>query len=176
MACSQTLAGLVRDCAPNAGGIRYVWIANAADIDVVDMVDASTISGFEMDGAKKFKEYAFARNAASLTSTWQVNADNGTKYVDNDLLLVFNRMDTVKRTEIMALMGAEIVIVAEDMNGKRWCLGANAGGPVTDPVVGSVSTGDGLTGTARADRNGYSITFHWSSPSLPMEVFGSVPV
>ena len=176
MACSQTLSGLIRDCAPNAGGLRKVWIANATDISSVDMVDDNVISGFIMDGAKKFKEYAFARGAASLTSNWQVNAENGTKYVDSDLVLVFNRMDSAKRIEILALMSAELVIVAEDANGKRWCLGAFAGGSVTDPVIGSTSTGDGLTGTARADRNGYSITFHWSSIGLPLEVFGTVPV
>ena len=175
MACSQTLAGIARDCASNMGGIKTVYIANAADVSSVT-VTSGVVTAITMAASKKFYKYAFTPNTSSLTSNWQVNAENGTKYVDSDLVLVFNRMDSAKRIEILALMSAELVIVAEDANGKRWCLGAFAGGSVTDPVIGSTSTGDGLTGTARADRNGYSITFHWSSSGLPLEVFGTVPV
>ncbi len=176
MACTQTLAGISRDCLRNVGGIRTVWIANYADIDSMDYIEDGLFSSPNMVVGKVFFEYQFARGAASLSSTYQVNAENGTKYVQNDLVLTFNRMDTTKRKAILALLGAELVIVAEDNNGNRWVLGANHQGPNFGPaVVGADSDADGLTGTAYADRNGYSVTFHWVSPEMPWGMYGTPP-
>lgn len=176
MACTQTLTGITRDCLRNIGGIRTVWIANHADIASIDYIETGTFSGFNMKTAKKFYEYQFARGTASLSSNYQVNAENGTKYVQSDLVLVFNRMDTTKRNAIRALLGAELVIVAEDNNGQMWVLGANHQGPAFGPaVVGADSDSDGLTGTAYADRNGYSITFHWVSPEMPWATLATPP-
>ena len=176
MACTQTLAGITRDCLPNAGGIKTVWIANASDIDVIDLVADGIVSGFNMKAGTKFYVYDFSRGTSSLSSTYQVNAENGTRYVQSDLLMVFNRMDTTKRTEILALLGSELVIVVEDNNGKKWVLGVTEGGPViAHPVVGADADADGLTGTAYGDRNGYSITFHWVSAELPWESWATPP-
>jgi hypothetical protein len=91
-----------------------------------------------------------------------VNAQNGTKYVQTDLLLVFNRMETAKRVEIMAMAQGELVAIVKDANGSYWFLGKD------EPLV--LSAGDGLTGTARADRNGYSATLQDNSLELPYEV------
>ena len=154
MACTQTLTGISRDCLRNIGGIRAVWIANAGDIASIDASGYGELSGFNMKTAKVFYEYQFSRGTASLSSNYQVNAENGTKYVQSDLVLVFNRMDTTKRKAILALLGAELVIVAEDNNGIMWTLGAIGAGPVTNPVVGADADADGLTGTAYGDRNG----------------------
>ena len=175
MACTQTLTGITRDCLRNIGGIRTVWIANAGDIASIDGTGYGEFSGFNMKTGKKFYEYQFARGTASMSSNYQVNAENGTKYVQTDLVLVFNRMDTTKRKELLALLGAELVIVAEDNNGIMWTLGAIAAGLITNPVVGADSDADGLTGTAYADRNGYSITFHWVSPGMPWETLATPP-
>ena len=71
-------------------------------------------------------------------------------------------METTKRVEIMALAQSGLVVVVVDANGKQWLLGYDA------PV--KASAGDGLTGTARADRNGYSITLQDNSLELPYEV------
>ena len=179
MPCTQTLSGISRDCVRNAGGVRRVWLFNAADIDTFrwDVSDPDAPHGVDIVYLKTGKasvEFEFRPGAASLTSTETVSAENGSRYVQNELTMTFHRMDSAKRIEILALMSAELVIVAEDANGKRWCLGAFAGGSVTDPVIGSTSTGDGLTGTARADRNGYSITLQDNSKELPYEVADSI--
>jgi hypothetical protein len=78
--------------------------------------------------------------------------------------MVFNRMDSTKRLEIMALAQGELVVVVEDNNGTKWYLGYE------EPVF--LNAGDGLTGAARADRNGYSITLQDVSTELPVEVDG----
>jgi hypothetical protein len=166
MPCSQTLAGIARDCASNMGGIKTVYIANAADVDSVTLT-SGVVTAITMASGKHFYKYAFSPNTSSLSSNWQVNADNGTKFVESDLLMVFNRMDSTKRLEIMALAQTETAIVVEDNNGNMWYLGHDY--PVT------INAGDGLTGTARGDRNGYSVTLRDESNELPMPFTGTVP-
>ena len=165
MSCSQTLSGITRDCAANMGGIKRVLIANAADVASVS-VTSDEISGITMEASKKFLEFNFRPNTGNMTSTWQVNADNGTAYVQTLLQMVFNRMETSKRVAIQALAQAEVVCIVEDMNGKYFYMGFES------PVF--INAGDGQTGTARADGNGYSITLEYDSVELPYEVDSSI--
>ena len=167
MACTQTLAGIARDCLANMGGIKAVWLANAAKVDTVT-VTAGAITAITMLNSETFKKYEFARGTSSMSSNYAVNAENGTTYVETDLLMVFNRMDTTKRLEIVALAQGELVAFVEDNNGKVWYLGKD------EPLT--INAADGLTGVARADRNGYSITLRDNSQELPMEFTGTIPV
>lgn len=161
MACTQTLSGLTRDCAPSMGGIVEVLIANFADVASVN-VASGVIDTITMAASAKFKRYEFARNTGSLASNYNIAPENGTRYVQSDLVLVFNKMETAKRVEISALAQSDLVCIVKDANGKFWYLGKD------EPVM--ASAGDGLTGTARADRNGYSITLQDNSAEMPYEV------
>lgn len=167
MACTQTLAGIIRDCLPNMGGIRAVYLANYADVDAVTESEGM-ITAIAMVNNAKFKKYEFARNTSSMSSNYAVNAENGTTYVETDLLMVFNRMDTAKRLEIVALAQGELVAIVEDNNGNMWYLGHD------EPLT--LNAGDGLTGTARADRNGYSVTLRDNSLEMPFPFTGTVPI
>ena len=167
MSCVQSLAGITRDCLANIGGIAKVWLANYANVSSLTE-SAGAITAITMLNSEKFKEYQFARNTASLSSNYTVNAENGTTYVESDLVMVFNRMDTSKRLEIVAMAQGELVAIVEDNNGNMWYLGHD------NPLL--LSAGDGLTGTARGDRNGYSVTLHDMSDEMPMPFTGTVPV
>ena len=168
MACTQTLKGITRDCLSNSGGVRSVWLANKADIDsiMLNPLDGA-VTLILMKTGKSFYEYQFARGTASMSSNYAVNAENGTKYVETDLVMVFARMNTAKRNELISLKGAELAALVEDQNGKVWLLGHE------HPL--EMTAGDGLTGTAYADRNGYSITLHDVSPQMPREYTGTMP-
>ena len=161
MPCTQTLSGLVHDCLPNLGGIKAVYLANTADVEAIT-VTTNKITAITMAASAKFHKYEFLRRTGSLTSNWQINAENGTKYVQTDLLLVFSRMETTKRVEISALAAGEICAIVEDMNGVFHYLGDE------NPL--EISAGDGLTGSALADRNAYSINLQTVSKDLPVEV------
>ena len=97
-----------------------------------------------------------------MSSNYQVNAENGVAYVQTDLQMVFNRMETAKRVEVVAMAQGELCALVRDCNGLLWFLGYDA------PLL--LSAGDGLTGTARSDRNGYSVTLQDNSLELPHEV------
>jgi hypothetical protein len=165
MSCIQTLSGLAKDCAANMGGIVEVMIANFADVTGVTITDG-VVSAVTMAADAKFKKYSFAKNTGSLTSTYNIDAASGVKYVTSDLLLQFNRMETSKRVEITALSLGDLSVIVKDANGKFWYLGKD------EPV--NASAGDGQTGTARGDANRYTITLQDNSLEMPYEVDSSI--
>ena len=167
MACTQTLSGISRDCLGSNGGIKAVWLANWDN--VASLTESSgAITAITMSNSEKFKKYEFPRNTSSMTSNYAVNAENGTSYVETDLVMVFNRMDTTKRLEIVAMAQGLLAAFVEDNNGNVWYLGHDY--PVT------INAGSGESGTARGDRNGYSITLRDESNELPMAFTGTIPV
>lgn len=165
MACSQTLSGLAKDCETSIGGVAEVYIANYDDVSSVS-ASSGKISAITMKSSAKFKRYAFARNTANMVSNYVVSAENGTQYVETTLAMAFNRMETTKRVEITALaQGSDLAVIIKDNNGTYFYLGK-------DEAV-YLSAGDGNTGTAKGDRNGYSITLMDASKELPFEVDSS---
>lgn len=167
MPCSQTLAGIARDCSSNMGGIKNVYIANFADVDTVT-VTSGVVTAITMLSSKKFYKYVFAPFTSSLTSNWNVSPENGTKYVESTLTMVFNKMDATKRLEIVALAQSELVVIVEDNNGTMFYLGYEEG-------VRLINGSDGQTGTARGDRNGYTVVLQDVAGELPMTFTGTIP-
>lgn len=165
MACNQTLKGLVRDCAPSMGGIVEALAINKEYISNITAADGKVNEVTLVDG-EKFKAFYFARNTGSMTSTYTLDPATGVRYVTTDLALMFNRMETAKRVEITALAQNELVLIVKDANGKYWLLGKD------EPVM--ATAGEGVTGTARSDRNGYSITLQDTSLEMPYEVDESI--
>lgn len=161
MSCSQILSGIVRDCEPSKGGIRRALIANYADVvqitETQDQVTAITMN----EGAT-FKEYIPARNSSNFTENSQIDTTNGTNFVQTDIALVFGRRDTAKRVELKALSLNELVVIVEDANGKYWLFGKD------EPVMASAGTGE--SGTARTDRNGFTITLQANDDTFAPEV------
>lgn len=149
------------DCSPNMGGILQALLANTADVASIT-TEEGKVTGITMADGKKFHKYAFKSNTASMTSTYQVNRENGTTYVQTDLVMTFNRMETAKRIEISAIAQSELYVLVEDANHAWWLLGKDAG------VL--MSAGDGQTGTGRADRNGYGLTLQDESLEMPFEI------
>ena len=167
MPCSQTLAGIARDCSSNMGGIKNVYIANLADVDTVT-VTSGVVTAITMLSSKKFYKYAFAPFTSSLTSNWNVSPENGTKYVESTLTMVFNKMDATKRLEIVALAQSELVVIVEDNNGTMFYLGYEEG-------VRLINGSDGQTGVNRGDRNGYTVVLQDVAGELPMTFTGTIP-
>lgn len=141
------------------GGIAEAYIANYADVSGVELTEGMISA---ITAAGKFKQYAFRKETSQFTSTLQKNIQNGTYYVSTDINLIFNRMETAKRIEIAALALGELVVIIKDNNGKYWYFGYD------EPVT--ATAGDVQSGTARADRNGYSITLQDNAREYPYEV------
>lgn len=165
MPCTQTLSGLARDCSSNMGGIVEALIANFDDVTAVTISDGK-VTAIDLAASAKFKRYSFNKETGSLTSTYNIDAASGTKYVTSELILQFNRMETTKRVEITALALSDLAVIVKDANSTYHYLGKD------EPV--NASAGDGQTGTARGDANRYQITLQDNSKEMPYEVDPSI--
>lgn len=163
--CLQVLSGLAKDCGPNKGGIKTIYIANYDDISAVTLGD-DTITAITMANSAKFKQYHFRPETGSMTSTLTVDQKTGSNFVTTDISLVFTKMDTTKRIEIAALSLGDLAVIVEDENGVFWYVGK-------DRAV-MASAGSANTGTARADGSNYSITLQSVEDTYPYEVSASV--
>lgn len=167
----RSLAGLVRDCCPNIGGIKTVYLARYADIDSVTKAEdtaaenAGYVTAIALKSGAKWYEYQFRKNTGSMTSTLNVNEDTGNTYITTEISLVFGRMDTAKRIEMTALAQTPVVAVVVDSNDIAWYVG------YSDYV--SASAGTGETGTNKEDRNAYTITLSAENTDWPYELSDS---
>jgi hypothetical protein len=160
--CPQTLAGITLDCTTSQGGIKKVWIADYNDVTFTKTGDKiSAISTVD-----KFKPFEFRRGTSTMTSTLTADETTGVNYVTTELSLVFTKMDTAKRIEMAALSIGQLAVIVLDSNGVYWVLG--------DEDYVSASAGGAETGTAKGDRNAYTITLKTESSTYPYEVEADV--
>lgn len=165
MPCSQTLAGIARDCQANVGGIKAVYMANFEDVDTVT-VTTNVVSGITMVASKKFYAYYFNPNTSNFTTNINANRENGSLFFETVLSLVFPKQDATKRIEVNALAQAGLMAIVQDNNDNYWLLGKD------EPLL--MTSGAAPTGTARADRNGYEMEFTDAQMQMPYTVDGSI--
>lgn len=159
MGCvSKTLAGIVADCSTSMGGIKKIWLTTT---DPKPSVSAGVITAFAGSGVTWYK-YEIGKGTSSFTSTLNVDQANGTNYVSTELVMLFKRMDAVKRAEMEALSLDDMYAVVLDANGVAWYLGFD------EPI--SATAGTGQTGTAKTDANNYQITLTDESATFPYTV------
>lgn len=163
MACNQTLAGITRDCAANAGGVKRVLIAIFDDVTAKTLdTSGAKINAITMASGKKFKEFYVRRAVSNAVSTPQYN-DAGDYVGEQTILaLAFQRQDTTKRTQVAALSVSDLAVIYEDNNGTFWYLGYD------NPVRRSGGTAE--SGTALTDTNRYGVELQDDAFQLPYEV------
>ena len=159
--CNQTLAGITLDCHNNMGGIKTVYIANFGDVKTVEK-DSDVISAITMADSAKFKPYQFRKGTSNMTSTLTADETSGLNFVTTEINLVFTRMDTAKRVELSALSIAQLAVIVLDSNGIYWY--------VTPDDYAAASAGGAETGTAKADRNAFTLTLKAENTTYPIEI------
>lgn len=173
MACNTIRTFELDLCQPNIGGIKEIylaeWVENAATITAsegatdIDKLIEGNVSAF--DESVEWIKYPMRKNTASMTSTLNNSAD-GASYVTTELAMVFSKMETQKRIAIQALAIGQVMAVVVDSNGVRTFLGAN------EPLTATAGTGE--TGTAKADRNAYTITLTDESLGYPFHLANEI--
>ena len=167
---SIALTGIARDCNANMGGIQKVWMILKSDVTDIAVTTGSQeepidgkITGLTLtSGSGSLNAFNFRKGAASMTSNLQKDDTAGSYYWETDLVMNFQRMETAKRTAVMALSLAECAAIVKDANGLYWFLGK-------DEYLGATA-GTGETGQAKTDANQYTITLQDSSLGLPYEI------
>lgn len=169
MACSNLTAGLTLDCNDSNGGIEKIFIANGAVQSITE--SAGTVTAITVGGAaltpSDFFEFEVPRQTSSFTETITASQENGTVTYDQQLTMVFNKLEAAKRNQIL-LMGeaTNMVVVFKDNNGKYFSVGLERGAYMV--------SGTSVSGVAYADRNGYEIIIGGMEAAPAYEVTGSI--
>lgn len=164
MSCALS-QGYTLDCKDSVGGIKAVWFIAAADVTAVTEA-SGVVSAITKTGGKVFYKYQLVKNSSSLTENVNANVQNGTVFYAQELAIVLNKMQANTRNEILLLAKNNLMAVVQDANDKYWLLGKENGLDLT--------AGSGATGTAQADRNGYTLTFTGGEKELAPEVNSNV--
>ncbi len=165
MSCTQTLSDINVNCGSNRGGIREVMAQNRSAITGITLTDG-VVTAFTMaTGAPQAAKFMFKPQSSVLNSTWNIDEAAGSKGVSSELQMRFSKMETAKRTSIVAMANAEMYVIVKDVNGKYWLLGYD------DPVT--LTAGGGTSGTTFTDTNEYTVTLGDQSEALPYEVSAS---
>lgn len=161
MGCSAiTLNGITIDCGLS-GGVSKVYLAPIADVSGVTVASGS-VTGVTMVATKKFKEYSFRKGNADFSFKNAIDKKAGTRAVQTDINLQFNKMERTKRTEIEALSTGLLYAIVLDNNGLYWFIGYGS-------YVDATSV-DGQTGAEMKDGNFYKIVLGAETGESPMEM------
>jgi len=169
MACSNLTAGVLDLCNDSTGGIQKIFIANGPVESITEsagVITAITVGGSALVPADFFV-FETPRQTSSITETATVSQENGTLYFDQQLTMVFNRMEATKRDQLLLMAQAtSMVCVAKDGNNKYWSIGVEKGAFTVSASATS--------GTAYADRNGYEIVLGGLESSPMFEVTSTI--
>ena len=122
-ACTQYfLAGFGQECLGSASGLKRLAIAPARDFELVpdEGASAHTATFSATSTASTFYEYYISDEAASITSTLNVNNQNGVRYYLNTVTATLVRMRPEKHMELIALANERLVVLVQDANGTWW--------------------------------------------------------
>jgi len=142
--------GFNLSCLQNAGGVVKFYIGEWQDQNFALDANGVTVTG--TDAATPTTLYKFEQTigTAQFLEEGQFNAQNGTNGFTQNVSLVFNKMDETTTKLMDSLTTTKSIAVVEDKNGEFFLVGMESG---LFP-----SAGNGDTGVALADRNGYTLT------------------
>jgi len=168
MACDIT-SGFSLGCRDNTGGVKNIYILSGS-VDAVTGADNGLIT--DLSGSGIFYKFELFRQTSDFTETITATPENGTIVYDQAVNAVFFKLQSSTRNQVKVLaQNPDIKLVVETNNGsedtvgKFFYLGQENGVQLL--------SGTGATGTAFADRNGYTLTFSGQEPFPASEISGS---
>lgn len=169
--CSNITSGLIGTalCGTNIGGVTQILITNRADIGSIGLTNngsgadsfVTSILATGSIATAVFYEYNVRKESAVFNETL-TKETNGISFYTNELTIVLDKMEKVKRDELMLLDQADVSVIYRDANGIYWLFGYEE--------AASVSANSGTSGTARTDANGYTVVVTENGPQRAYQV------
>jgi len=146
-------ASINESCLAQTGGISKVVIFANATGFTESAGEITTISG-----SGNAYTYEMRKNGgSSLTETINNSLENGSLFYQQDLVMVFHKLDTATRNQIKLLsQNRGLKVAVYDNNENIYVLG-------TDFLGGYLSAGTAATGVSFGDASSYSITLSFFS-------------
>ena len=153
MACLINSA-LALDCMDSLGGLKVAYILAGDITSTVENVGGEIT---DINGGGSFYEFALAKDTAFYTETITPSNVNGSLFYQGELTIVLQKMDAIKRNQILLLaQNRDLRIAFVDNNNVTYIAGLSRG------MV--MSSGTAATGTAVGDLNGYTLVFQSQEP------------
>ena len=152
MACLINDA-LALDCMDSLGGVKVAYILAGEITSTVEVAGEIT----DINGTGNFYEFQLAKDTAFYNETITPSNANGSLFYQGELTIVLQKMDAVKRNQILLLaQNRDLRIAFVDNNDVTYIAGLSRG------MV--MSSGTAATGTAVGDLNGYTLVFQSQEP------------
>lgn len=152
-------------CDVGAGGNKTFWFIELENVDVITE-SSGVVTAITKVSGKIFRKYQLVLETSNTDEAITGNKQNGTLFYGQTAVLVINKQQVAVRNEILLLAKNRLVLVAEDNNGTYRLYGRENG---LQLLTGSVTSG-----TAWADRNGYTLNFTGNERELAPFVDSSV--
>ena len=155
MACN-TLLSILKSCDGNTGGIVKAWFNNGDAIDQgsVTETDGVITAADLVSSADGFVEFQFNPNTSNFTEATSIDLTTNSTFYTGVITVQLSRREALKRQRLLLIAQGqpELTVIVKDSNGKYWIFGLN-----NDKVY--LTANEGGSGTAKADLNGYILTF-----------------
>lgn len=146
MACALT-SGRTEPCRDAIGGLKAIYLLDFVENSFT--ITSGEATAINVAVTEVFK-YELLADGNTLVETFTADQNNGTSVYEQVLTVALKKQTTATANELAILVKARPVIVVQDRAGAYRVVG------ISD---GSVVTGDIQSGGAKADFNGYNLTF-----------------
>lgn len=144
-------------CDVGAGGTIEAWIIEQGNISSYTE-SSGTLTAITKLAGKVFRKYQLVLETANFEETIVGNRQNGTILYDQKGTIIINKQSVAVRNEILLLALNTLVIIIHDQNDTYRLFGRVNGL--------RLEGGSAATGTALADRNGYTLNFTGKEAAL----------
>ena len=157
MACDIT-SGFALGCRDNTGGIKAIYILSGS---VSSITDASNEIS-DINGTGVFYQFDLQRGTSDFTETINGSTENQTVFYEATINAAFAKLQTSTRNQVKVLaQNPDLKIIVETNNdsaSEKFIYVGRKNGAV-------LNAGQGQSGTALGDANGYTLTFTAQEPS-----------
>lgn len=164
MPCNLT-QNITIDCKDSVGGLKEVLFIEFDNVTAITEA-SGVVTAITVATGKQFRRWVMPKETAFFTEAPTASVQNGTIFYTQALTIVVNKMQANTRNEIQLLAQNRLIGLALDLNGKYWLLGREQALDITG--------GEGGSGTAHGDRNGYTRAFTGMERFMAPEVQASI--
>jgi hypothetical protein len=160
-----TTANICKGCRDSVGGIKQVYIVAGCVTGVTENADQEILTVGAVSGT--VYTYQVEKNTSNFVENIQASLENGTVVYNQQVNLVFLKLQQSTRNQIKLLaQNTNMKVFVETNEGSIFYLGEDFGM--------ALSSGTAESGTAFADRNGYTLLLEGFEKEPAKKLAGSL--
>lgn len=168
-------AGRTRVCVPISGGVKTIWLVDAADVTSFTLT-ATAYTAVTMEPTKVFYKFEFDQDTAEFRENTE-RADNGGSITTQEVEWFFKGLSQADRDSLEEIVDSStcgMIAIIEDQDGTMWTIGYSEKQLKERPLeLASIAS---LTGKLFSDAKGSTTILSATTNELARTFTGTVPV